>query len=159
MPVDVYSELPLEAKNVTAHARPLQHGDVEASKIVVYVGDDVLFTPDAFLIAAEMLNHADYVCGYDSTSAHLVSVQYAASRWWKMPGTMTKHFVARGATILEDAVFAKEYDDTTWKLLRLMHGRRLVSPMPSIWQLDGAPVAAGVPWQSFRSEDAFHRLN
>ena len=150
MHVDVYSDVPMEQKNVTVHARPLHHSDIDASKIVAYVPDDVLFTPDAFLIAIDMLNHADYVCGCDSQNAQLVSVQYVASRWWKTPGTMMPQFVARGATILQDALIVKEYDETAWRLLRLMHGRRCASPMPSIWQLENAPLAPGIPWQSFR---------
>lgn len=157
MPVEAYLDWPvamqlshLAIPNVTIHFQVLQHTHIDPSKIVVYATNDVLFAPDALLIACEMLEGADYVCGYDAPSNSLVSVQYAASRWWKIPGTMTAHFVARGATILQDALVVKEYDDTAWKLLRLVHGRRCASPMPSLWQLEGAPPAPGIPWQSFR---------
>ena len=155
MPVEAYLEWPfpmrdLNMKNVTVHYQALEAKDIDPTKVVVYATDEVLFAPDALLLAAQMLGFADYVCGYDAPSTQLVSVQFVGSRWWKVPGTMTRHFVAMGSTILQDALIVKEYDDTAWKLLRLVHGRRCASPMPSIWQLEGAPVSPGVPWESLR---------
>ena len=154
MQVDAYLDWPetmrdINLKNVTVHYEPFK--DItDPSKIIVYTSDELLFTPDAFLIVSEMLNNVDYVSGYDAPSTTLASVLHVASRWWKVPGTMTKHFAARGSTIIQDALIIKEYDEKAWKLLRLMHNRKCASPMPSIWQIEGAPVSPAVPWETFR---------
>lgn len=129
---------------------------VGATSIVFLVDPMTLSTPDAFMIAYDLLALQPintWISLVDSTPPEPAAAELRAlgSRHWKTVTTNVQPVPAatRGVTLQTD--FEAWNDFAKQPVLALLNNRLVVSPIPSLAMKLGAPPPLAVPWDRVAS--------